>query len=483
VSGQFAANFAETLRKLPERHPLAFVGLSRAVPLPWLAKTRHHDSDISRGEEFNAVSIFVDIWYGMDTFLWRTQYDSTPLTHGLFSGNGGRDRDVNGEYQAARELPDETAGEKLNKERELHRQHTLFVDAATQGAVAVLNGLVPALNGQDEKKLQIFTYNDLFFCFATDSRDLYKDLGGDATAYKVASNDLLGHRILQDAVRSIAFHLTCILLLGLTLGRVELEGFDASAECGDWLSRLSNSRPGDGPQSPQRYAKKPLDWSPLHSHSFPTHSTAIQKDENAVVRYGSKNDKTINAADDFHSALQAHAKTLHLKEHKVKDIKDTVVSLVSGPELKGVLGQDGRKYLMEASRLTPRDVNYKEPHHLTCLLRHELISAYSTKLIRQQVDALVDAKMKEKDAGKSADELEVELKAKEAKRKADPAAALADDHEAYLAIINEIEPSLQQPELTFNVDLFVPNVQLADDPETLKGTNFSHLSSGAARGT
>jgi len=42
-------------------------------------------------------------------------------------------------------------------------------------------------------------------------------------------------------------------------------------------------------------------------------------------------------------------------------------------EIKGILGSDKRKYILDLMRLSPRDYNYLGPENHTCVLRHELL--------------------------------------------------------------------------------------------------------------
>jgi hypothetical protein len=44
------------------------------------------------------------------------------------------------------------------------------------------------MNPLDEKESHMFTWNNIFFSFATDSRGIFKDLGGDS-----AARDIMWH--------------------------------------------------------------------------------------------------------------------------------------------------------------------------------------------------------------------------------------------------------------------------------------------------
>lgn len=53
-------------------------------------------------------------------------------------------------------------------------------------------------------------------------------------------------------------------------------------------------------------------------------------------------------------------------------------------EIKGILGSDKRKYILDLMRLSPRDYNYLGAENHTCVLRHELIDLYKESLQPQQ---------------------------------------------------------------------------------------------------
>ena len=44
--------------------------------------------------------------------------------------------------------------------------------------------------------------------------------------------------------------------------------------------------------------------------------------------------------------------------------------------MKGILGSDKRKYILDLMRLSPRDINYKGEDNLCCVFRLELIENY-----------------------------------------------------------------------------------------------------------
>ena len=64
-----------------------------------------------------------------------------------------------------------------------------FVGMAMKGAVAVVDGNIPPLNGADDKKSRMYLWNNIFFSLGFDMKDHYGKFGGDAAAYSaIVSN-------------------------------------------------------------------------------------------------------------------------------------------------------------------------------------------------------------------------------------------------------------------------------------------------------
>jgi protein TIF31 len=58
------------------------------------------------------------------------------------------------------------------------------------------------------------------------------------------------------------------------------------------------------------------------------------------------------------------------------DENGKVWNISGGLEVKGILGSDKRKYVLDTMRLSPRDVNYPGMDNNCCVLRLELIENY-----------------------------------------------------------------------------------------------------------
>merc|ERR1719282_848720 len=261
----------------------------------------------------------------------------------------GQTRDWNEELQTTRELPRKNLPERLLRERAIFKVHSDFVSAATRGAMAVIDGNVMAINPGEEAKMQMFIWNNIFFSLGFDVRDHYKDLGGDSAAFVAPKNDLQGVKVYN-----------AVDLEGLfTLGTVVLDyrGYRVTAQ---------SIIPG-----------------------------ILEREQEQSVVYGSIDfGKTVVTHQKYLDLLQKAGNQLKILPHKVVNDKQEEVELCSSVECKGIIGNDGRHYILDLLRTFPPDVNFlkvegmelskeaqalgfpiEHKHKLSCL-RQELIDAF-----------------------------------------------------------------------------------------------------------
>jgi len=225
----------------------------------------------------------------------------------------GQLRDWNEELQSAKELPKNTQHQRILRDRALYKITCDFIAAATRGAQAVVNGNVMAINPGDEEKMRMYIWNNLFFSFACDSRDHYQKYGGDEAAYAAASLDLKG----VEAYNKLD-------LEGLhTLGTVVVDyrGYRIIAQ---------SIIPG-----------------------------ILQREQENSVVYGSVDGgKTITTHQQILEKLKSASLPMKIRPHKVVNEKNEDVELCSSIECKGIIGADGRHYILDLFRTFPPDVNF-----------------------------------------------------------------------------------------------------------------------------
>jgi len=103
---------------------------------------------------------------------------------------------------------------RVQKERAVHKVYDDFLQAATSGAQAIIEGKLSAMNPNEPLKQQVFVYNAIFFSFAVDDPYSYKDLTSkdQFPSYTQSNHDLTGLHLLQTIDDVDLHHLaTCLV--------------------------------------------------------------------------------------------------------------------------------------------------------------------------------------------------------------------------------------------------------------------------------
>lgn len=261
----------------------------------------------------------------------------------------GQTRDWNEELQTTRELSRKTLPERLLRERAIFKVHSDFVAAATRGAMTVIDGNVMAINPGEETKMQMFIWNNIFFSLGFDVRDHYKELGGDAAAYVAPCNDLQGVKAYS------AVDVEGLYTLGTVV--IDYRGYRVTAQ---------SIIPG-----------------------------ILEREQEQSVVYGSVDfGKTVVTHPKYLELLNKAGQVLKILPHNVLNEKDEEIEICSSVECKGIIGNDGRHYILDLLRTFPPDVNYlilegeelskesralgfpRHHKHKLCCLRQELVDAF-----------------------------------------------------------------------------------------------------------
>jgi len=203
------------------------------------------------------------------------------------------------------------------------------------------------LNPLDHERAHMFIYNNIFYSFNLDGREYYKHLGGDRAAHTCANNDLKGVTAFNTSdIEGLHTLLTAI---------IDHRGYRLVAQ---------SIIPG-----------------------------ILHREETSRVLYGSlDHGNSIVSDPEFHKLILQVARKLHFAEHTVVDEKGNEVTLSSPIESKGIMGTDGRRYLLDLVRVTPQDSNYLE--NKVAILRPELIFAY-VEYLREKSRTELETKGKE----------------------------------------------------------------------------------------
>ncbi|CRK22978.1 hypothetical protein BN1723_012854, partial [Verticillium longisporum] len=262
-------------------------------------------------------------------------------------------RDWNEEFQSAKELPKETVQDRVFRERLLSKLFADYNDAATRGAVLVARGEIPPLNPTECKDAQIFVYNNVFFSFGADGVGTFTSEGGDEAARVATGKDVAGVRLVN---------------------QLDVDGlFTTATVVVDYLGkRIVGQSIVPGIFKPREPGENQID-------------------------YGAVEGKDIVAADDrFVSVFEKLSRALRVKKHPVWDKESKRIDLEASVETKGLMGTDGRKYVLDLYRVTPLDVAWLEasaeegefpeyPHRMT-VLRPELVESFGRKKMKEWVD-------------------------------------------------------------------------------------------------
>lgn len=342
---------------------------------------------------------------------WNTPVATHPLKH-EFDLNRAEDeltasfgmeergvlRDWNEEYQCCRELPRETLKDQITRARVTYKIVNEFVESATQGAVAIVEGHIPPINPMDAASAHVYVFNNIFFSLSIDGKAAAKDTGSDDAPYSSANRDLQGVKAFNDA---------------------DVPGLHTLATA-------------------------VVDYLGVRVIAQSVIPGILQGEAASKLVYGSVDGgKTIASNDKMHALMLQAGEKLHVAERSIKPLgKDPesaeaeldeeglapvggeatteVVKLCGPVEAKGIQGSDGRMYVLDLVRITPKDSTYYEPKPVettgendglrfsreddgyVALLRPELVQLYSLWKQNQARKAKREALKAEKDAEKAA---------------------------------------------------------------------------------
>uniref|UniRef100_A0A8B9J6L3 Clustered mitochondria protein homolog n=1 Tax=Astyanax mexicanus TaxID=7994 RepID=A0A8B9J6L3_ASTMX len=261
----------------------------------------------------------------------------------------GQIRDWNEELQSTRELPRKTLTDRLLRDRAIFKANSDFVTTATRGAMAVVDGNVMPINPGEDPRNQMFIWSSIFFSLGFDVREHYQKLGGEAAAHAASTIDLNGVSAYS------VVDAEGLYMLGTVV--VDYRGYRVTAQ---------SIVPG-----------------------------ILERGQEQSVVYGSIDfGKTVVSNEKFLKLMDKPSKQLRMQRHIVLNKDDTPVELASSVECKGIVGNDGRHYILDLLFTFPPDLNFlpvegeelnpecqqlgfprQHPHRLACL-RQELIEAF-----------------------------------------------------------------------------------------------------------
>lgn len=220
---------------------------------------------------------------------------------------------------------------------------------------------------------------------------------------------------------------------------------------------------------------------------------------NSPIKKGKNDDNKVNIKFDkkFSELLQPISRSLRISNKKVK-IDENEYEFPTSVQLKGLIGADGKRYIIEPSRLSYVDINFiekdlKQPlredlveenvksneingvayPHSQILLRQEAIEAYSEfELRRRSRDAVERARNEGIEKGifpKPTQQQQIQNKDNGENEKKDENVVLPPSSADIEKAINEGKISVPQiGSLTFNSDAFLNGENYDENDESVK---------------
>lgn len=263
-------------------------------------------------------------------------------------------RDWNEEFQTTRELPRDSVQDKVFRERLTSKLFADYNDAAARGAVLVARGEVAPLNPTEGRDAQIFVYNNIFFSFGADGVGTFASEGGDEAARVAVGKDVMGVKAVN---------------------QLDIQGlFTPGTVVIDYLGKR------------------------VVGQSIVPGIFKQREPGEHQIDYGGVEGKDVVATHEgFIPVFEKLSKALRVKKHAVWDKEGKKHELEGSVETKGLLGTDGRKYVLDLYRITPLDISWTEdaekyepyPHRMA-VLRLELVESYWRHKMGQYVKEEVE---------------------------------------------------------------------------------------------
>ena len=223
-----------------------------------------------------------------------------------------------------------------------------FGEASVLGVKAIFDGQIAPMNPNEATRSQVYLHNNIFFSRAVDAGvETFKIAKGDRAARKSASRDVLCLGALHRMERT-GLH---------TLATVLVDYLGARFVCQSILPGILSGEKTHTLLYGAVEAGSPLMWdSEMHSLLENTLGKGLMIATRPLPREPLTEERAAEI-QEFKSASPLH---LQIQDEEKKSDEDAPPSIaVCAPiEAKGIQGSDQRKYVLDMTRLTPRDANW-----------------------------------------------------------------------------------------------------------------------------
>ncbi|KAH3683550.1 hypothetical protein WICPIJ_005477 [Wickerhamomyces pijperi] len=295
-------------------------------------------------------------------WMTKTQQAVPSLGHTEFD-DANTVRDYNEEYQALRDTETDTIQENVAKEDALAKASDRFTQAAVKGALAVLNGAVAPINPEEAEAYHIFLHNNIFYSFGADV-GAFLEKGGSDAARAASNQDLQAIKYLSN-LQSADIHTLLTTIVDFAGKRVIAQTPVPGLFNYTKAEKVVNEATGE---------TETLEPQPLTNIVYGLDEATGSVKSNA----------------EFVEALQPFKKALHFQSSKTEEGE-----LVTNKSTKGLVGTDGRKYLIELHNSTPVDIEFVEAHfnpeselsypHAQAVVRMEAVQSWWSSQINKLI--------------------------------------------------------------------------------------------------
>eukprot|EP00605_Chrysophyceae_sp_TOSAG23-4_P002407 GSChrysophyteH1.ASY1.ANO1.2665.1 assembled CDS len=346
----------------------------------------------------------------------------------------GPPRDWNEDMQTARAVPGKDSNQSILRSKIIYKTSVEFQAACEKGMEAVVNGHIAPYNPMDPEENQVYLYNGIFFSGAVDLQDTFRLASGDESCRKYASHDLRNQQWVESLGVS-GLHTVMQMVL-------DYKG-----------TRMVAQTVIPGILAPRGNASRLL-------------AGAVEPGKRLCMK---------NAAWNI---LEDLGKKAMLAERSVP-AQPVFLPHVGPIEAKLIQGSDGRTYVLELARVTPRDANFVpksaggtgkiadetldkvgEQVCTAYLLRRELIQRYLKYQADQEGKEIQERFMKEEESRRKT--LEAALAAK--KEEAGNNESEKDQKKDPLVEAFDAEQAVA---MTMNTNVFFPGITSDANAETV----------------
>jgi protein TIF31 len=342
------------------------------------------------------------------------------LSNGFSVDEKGPLREWHNEIQQIRDITPKDLSEKVMTTRLMYKTITEFTDACKVIVVALVDGHIQPMNPMDAESAYVYIYNNIFISKAIDAKETFKLCNGDESTRKMSAHDIRNQMIVN-SVPSVGLRTAlqcCVDYLG--------DRFICQSIIPDILLPTEKQCPrlGYGCLEPgKRVSVKTSSLEKMKElcKQFYIPQRAIPA-VIPVVRSPteSKTDEVSPYLPDALAEGDAQANRIRIDDKdEVDPIDSPSVTHVGPVECKILECSDGRNYLLEVFRLTPRDANYVKGEKgtncvekayldqvdddlaMTYIIRQELVTNYiSHKILSVREKIIMEAAKLSKTASK-----------------------------------------------------------------------------------